>query len=66
MDYKTNLRIALQHLEQAETANPKLSSIINEVARAYKGRPKIRKKQDKQLDFLLEKAASPLIKNARR
>lgn len=51
MDYKTNLKIALLHLEQAEAYNPKLSAVINEVAKAYKSRPKIRVNQSKQLNI---------------
>ena len=43
MDYKTHLKIAIENLEKAEIHNPKLSPIINEVAKAYKSKPKLRK-----------------------
>ena len=55
MDYKNNLKVALQHLELAEIYNPKLAEVINEVAKAYRGRPKVRKKQEVQLPLFDKK-----------
>lgn len=51
MDYKKHLKIALQHLELAEKHNEKLGPVINEVARFYRGKPRLRKRV-KQLDFI--------------